>query len=193
MAAYGRGCAGRLAMAPVLPGPTYLVLHDALLKSRPAHGNLPWVLAPAPDALAVRRLQRPQLLSLCRALLQHLVERALRGRGQRIGLRDIRLCVALGRVVGRHLVGRCRCRGVGGAQEGCGAAGAQCPKSERKHCGRSGGCMCRRAAQWLDVALVRSGDDEVEGSGVPRESLYKRHLIDQPSPPPSPVSSGAHH
>jgi hypothetical protein len=97
---------------------TYLVLHDALLEAGTAHGHLPRRLAAAPDALAVGRLLGAQLLALLDALLQDLVERALRGRGRGIGGRDIGGSAAGGRVVGGHF-GLCG-RGVGGAEAGRG-------------------------------------------------------------------------
>ena len=120
---------------------TYLVLHNALLEPRPAHGDLPGILTPRPDALVVWRLCNPHLLGLLRRLLQDFVKRALGRGGQRIGLGDIRLCIALDGVVGGDLVaGRC-CRRVAG--EGAGAsrctAGAQGAKGDWEHIGRGVG------------------------------------------------------
>jgi hypothetical protein len=57
-------------------GEAYLILHNTLLKPRPTHRNLPRLLAPAPNALIIRRLLRPHALRVRDILLQHLVKRA---------------------------------------------------------------------------------------------------------------------
>jgi len=99
-----------------------LILHNALLKSWPTHRNLPRVLAPRPNALVVRRLFNPQLLGCLWRLLQDLVEGTLGRCRHRIGLGNVRLRIALDRVVSGDLVaGR---RGGGVADEGAG--GSRC-------------------------------------------------------------------
>jgi hypothetical protein len=128
---------------------TYLILHNALLEPRPTHGNLPRVLTPRPDALVVRRLCNPHLLPLLGSLLQHLVERTLGRRGDGIGLGNVRLRIALDRVVGGDLVACSGRGGIAGKRPGrsrC-ASGAQGAESYRKHV--FVGCWCRRAAQLL--------------------------------------------
>jgi hypothetical protein len=124
---------------PQNSNPTYLILHNTLLKPRPTHGNLPGLLTPAPNALVIRRLLRPHALSIRHIFLQHLVERALGRRGQRIGLGDVGLDGALDGVVGGHLV---RGRGGGHVAEGS-PEGAGCAECADEHGGLGG------EGQWL--------------------------------------------
>jgi hypothetical protein len=137
---------------------TYLVLHNTLLKPRPTHRNLPRLLTPAPNALVIRRLLRPHALSIRDIFLQHLVERALGRRGQRIGLGDVGLNGALDGVVGGHLV---RGRGGGHVAEGS-PEGAGCAECADEHGGLGG------EGQWL-VWGACAGEVKLSfGAGVPR-------------------------
>ena len=83
---------------------TYLVCHDGLLKTRANHSPLAGLLAPAPDARAIRGLHGAQLLALLYALLKDLVLAALGGCGHCIGGRNGRPGMAAFRVVGRDWV-----------------------------------------------------------------------------------------
>ena len=117
-----------------MSNPTYLVLHNRLLEPRALHRDRPRLLARAPGALVIRRLPGAQLLALCDALLQDLVEGALGGEGGGVGLGDVGLGVALDGVVGGHLVHR----GGGGrvgAVEGEAAQGAAGAERAGEHCG----------------------------------------------------------
>lgn len=117
--------------------PTYLILHNRLLKPRALHSNRPRLLAPAPRPLVIGRLLRAQLLALHYALLEDFVEGALGRQSRGIGLGDVRLGVALDGVVGGHLVDG----GGGGrvgAVEGEAADGAAGAERAGEHCAR--GC-----------------------------------------------------
>lgn len=121
---------------------TYLIRHDRLLEARAHHGALTGVLAAAPSRLAVGRLGSAQGLSLLDALLQHLVERSLRGSRHGVRLRDIgRRGLRVG-VVGGHAVdGRRRLlAGVGARSEEAGRRSGARHRSENgwpKHCERA--------------------------------------------------------
>lgn len=118
-------------------GQTHLILNNTLLEPRPAHRNLPRLLAPTPNPLAVRGLLLPELLRLRGALLQHLVEAALRGRGHGVGLGHGGDFLARDGVAGGDFG-----FGVGavGGSEGRGgqAQGAAEAERSREHCGGGG-------------------------------------------------------
>lgn len=151
----------------------YLILHNSLLEPRPAHGNLPWLLAPAPNALVVRRLLCPHALAVGNILLQHLIERALGRCGRDIGLRDVRRWGAVGRVVGGRCLGGRRGRLVG-AEDGGG-----CPNCARhaqgtdEHCGVAGsllGCQLL-AGGWRCEVVVKSEGPSLHASGISQREV----------------------
>lgn len=152
---------------------TYLILHNALLEPRPAHGLLPGVLAPAPNTLVVGRLCCPQLLRCRNILLQNLVKRAFRRRGCRIGLGHVLRHFSPDRIVGLARVRRSG--GEGGAQEWRRAAHADGAKSTWEHGEDLGGVSADglRNGWWGSGTPI---DDAVE---LPRLSFDAKEWLIQ--------------
>jgi hypothetical protein len=128
-------------------GLAYLVLHDGLLEARALHGDGARLLARAPRALAVGRLRGAQLLALCDALLEHLVEGALGRRGRGVGLGDVGRDAALPGVIGGHLVDRGRGSCVA-AEERKAARGAAGAEGAGEHGGRGNGRQPVAGRRW---------------------------------------------